>query len=325
MKKMFIATIIALLSQVSCQPVSVREEPSKQLPVFSQGTLGVEPETAEEVNAGNEVEEDQFDFLDPSLRPTTNIHYTGKYCSECHEQTPVEGGNKYLKFGGDYKQVCRCHTGPHESPIHSVDVVPSPEKAEKIPNDFPLDNGKLTCRTCHDIYGQCRKRLFGKNSLRGAPYEKRTDFCYKCHEETKYQKLDPHKQINDAGEVMIQKCLFCHEEKPEAAHATFKDVKLIGDIEVLCQRCHMIAGNHSGNFDHLGIVPSPERLKVMKGMEEKFDIILPLDENGKMTCITCHNPHDKGVIPSDRPGAKGAGSEFRHRLVENLCKECHQM
>lgn len=324
MKKILITAIITLLSQVSCQPASVRMEPAKEIPVSSQETPAVEKVTAEDVSAEKEAESSQFKFEDASVTAATNIHYTGKYCSECHEQTPVEGGEKYLKSGGDYKYLCRCHTTPHTSPIHSVDVVPSPEKAKKIPPDFPLDNGKLTCGTCHDIYRQCQKRLFEKNSLRGAPYTKRTDFCYKCHVETRYQRLNPHDQINDAGEVIIQKCLFCHKEKPDAAHATFKDVKLIGNIEVLCQRCHMIAGNHSGNYDHLGIVPSAERLKVMKGMEEKFNIILPLDENGEMTCITCHNPHDTGVIPSDRPGAKGADSEYRHRLPGMLCQECHQ-
>jgi hypothetical protein len=31
----------------------------------------------------------------PESRPVAdamNIHYTGKYCQECHEKTPIEGG-----------------------------------------------------------------------------------------------------------------------------------------------------------------------------------------------------------------------------------------
>ncbi|MGB2689048.1 MAG: hypothetical protein WBC36_08705, partial [Desulfobacterales bacterium] len=30
----------------------------------------------------------------------TNVHYTGKYCMVCHEQTPRKG-NKFLKYGDD--------------------------------------------------------------------------------------------------------------------------------------------------------------------------------------------------------------------------------
>lgn len=85
----------------------------------------------------------------------------------------------------------------------------------------------------------------------------------------------------------------------------------------------MISGNHAGNFDHM-VKPSARMLSVMKNMEEKFGIILPLDSEGKMTCATCHNPHDTGVIPPESPASKGAGSKYRHRLPERLCIECHQ-
>lgn len=274
---------------------------------------------------GRELTQPVFEFENDSVKSTTNIHYTGKYCNECHEKTPVTGGNQYLKFDGEYKHLCRCHSETETSIIHPFDIKPSPEKKKRIPADFPLKNGELSCGTCHDIYLQCQKRLFDKNSLRGAPYPRRTDFCFKCHDKKNYERLNPHDQINDAGEILIEKCLFCHEEKPDEKHATFKEVKFIGNIEVLCTRCHLIAGNHSGNADHMAIVPSAEGLKRIEAMEKKYNMILPLDENGKMTCITCHNPHEKGVIPGDAPGAKGAGSKYRHRLPENLCKECHQM
>ncbi len=267
----------------------------------------------------------EFSFENPDVTASTNIHYTGKYCNECHETTPVEGEDPYLMFGGDYNRLCRCHDLSPGVYIHPVDVTPAPEKKERMPADFPLENGQVTCLTCHNIYWQCQKRLFNRNSLRGAPYPNRTEFCYKCHARENYQKLDPHQQLNDEGEIIIETCLMCHTEKPDEKHATFKDVKFLGDIEMMCRRCHHIAGNHSGNADHMGIEPSPDGLQRIEVMEEKYNIRLPLDENGKMTCITCHNPHARGVIPADRPGSKGAGSKYRHRIPENLCKECHQM
>jgi hypothetical protein len=32
----------------------------------------------------------------------TPIHYTGRYCSLCHEKKPVVGGALYLKYNGNY-------------------------------------------------------------------------------------------------------------------------------------------------------------------------------------------------------------------------------
>jgi hypothetical protein len=257
------------------------------------------------------------------LSSSFNLHYTGMYCRECHEKIPEAGGNAFLKFGGDFTKLCKCHYNSPGDYIHPVDIEPSEKKAI-IPKDFPLKNGKISCATCHDLYLQCQKSTIKKTSLRGAPFGKRTDFCFKCHNKRDYVMLDAHKQLDDKNKIVQEICLYCHAEMPDEKHASYQEVKLIGSLEVICQRCHAIKGKHSGNFNHL-IKPSEKGLARMKEMEKKFDIILPLDENGKMTCITCHNPHQKGVIPAERAGAKGADSKFRHRLPGKLCIECHQM
>ena len=254
---------------------------------------------------------------------TAEYHYTGKYCSDCHEQIPQEGGNKFLKFDGDFNKLCKCHVETPDNYIHPVGIVPSQEKKIKIPAELPLQEGKITCLTCHDIYWQCQKRRVDKNSLRGSPFPKRSDFCYKCHDDSSYMMLDPHSQLNAWGKIIVEKCLYCHTEKPDETRAHYQDVQFIGDLEVICQRCHVIRGNHAGNVNHM-VKPSPKMLTRMQTMEQEFGIILPLDENGRLTCITCHNPHDKGVIQAESPAAKGAGSKYRHRLPGSLCAECHQ-
>jgi hypothetical protein len=249
-------------------------------------------------------------------------HYTGKYCSDCHEQIPQEGGNKFLKFSGDFNILCKCHTP--ENYIHPVNFAPSQADMAKIPAELPLQKGKITCLTCHDIYWQCQKRRVDKNSLRGLPFPKRSDFCYKCHDKANYLKLAVHTQLNAQGEIIVETCLYCHTDKPDESRARYQDVKFIGDLDPMCRRCHVIRGNHSGNFNH-AVRPSPTTLARMQAIEKEFAIILPLDENGQLTCITCHNPHDKGVIQTESPAARGAGSKYRHRLPGGqLCVECHQ-
>jgi hypothetical protein len=254
----------------------------------------------------------------------TNIHYTGQFCDECHDKTPAQDGDSYLKFNGDYSKLCRCHHGMSPGYCHPIDVTAEGAKKLNIPADFPVEDGKFTCNTCHDVYKQCQKRLFDRQSLRGAPYPHRTDFCFRCHDKQDYKKLNAHHQIQADGTLNVKMCLYCHAKKPNEKTFTYKDVTFVGDIKALCRRCHQIAGNHSGNFDHIGVTPSAEALKRMETMKEKYQIILPLTKDGKMTCITCHNPHQKGVIAEDKPSAKGADSEHRHRLPGKLCLACHE-
>ncbi len=256
----------------------------------------------------------------------TDIHYTGKFCSECHEKTPEEGGNKFLKFGGDFGQLCKCHNYTPGEYIHPENIVPSEEIKAKMPDTMPLTDGKISCVTCHDIYLQCQKskrlKWLNRRFLRGAPYGKRTGICFRCHDEKKYKMLDPHTQLNANGDIIVEKCLYCHVEKPDERQAPYKDVKLIGNLEMLCQRCHA-ERKHPASANHLR-KPSAGTLAIMKEGEKKFSIILPLDSDEKVTCATCHNPHEKGVIPDKMAGAKGASEKFRHRLPGKMCMACHK-
>jgi hypothetical protein len=283
--------------------------------------------------------EPELMFVDKKVTRETNVHYTGKYCSECHEQKPKKGGNKYLRFNSDYTQLCRCHGYTAESYIHPVNIVPSDEKKPKIPKSLPLQDEKVTCTTCHDIYKQCsynpRAKRENKFFLRGAPFARRTDLCFRCHDEKKYRMLDPHNQIDAQGNIIEDKCLYCHEEKPDEKRATFKAsegihgsvVKLIGSLEVLCYRCHYKQSTlHPINANHLR-KPSDKTLTNMKESEETFGIILPLNYEGKITCATCHNPHERGVIPDEKASARGASEKFRLRLpgeTGEICAACHK-
>jgi len=89
-------------------------------------------------------------------------------------------------------------------------------------------------------------------------------------------------------------------------------------------RCHNKTEKQTLHAKHLRR-PTPKVLARMKKIEVEFGIVLPLNEEGKITCPTCHNPHEKGVIPDYRAGAKGAGKQNRQRLSGNICIKCHQM
>ncbi|MBL7049748.1 MAG: hypothetical protein ISR96_09570 [Nitrospira sp.] len=261
-----------------------------------------------------------------SISPDTNIHFSADYCMECHEGALNNIGKSALRFASDYQRLCDCHNYSNENYIHPVDIVPSDEKKENIPSFMPLRKGSISCGTCHDLYIQCgeniESQLSNKRFLRGGPYQKRTDICFHCHDEEKYKKLNPHTQLDENGEIIAARCLYCHAGVPDQSIAGFQDVQLIGDLTMVCQRCHRKIVKHPADADH-HVVPSYKIRGKMKYTESQFGIVLPLDYEGMIFCATCHNPHEKGVIPAARLGSKGAGAEAKHRLPDKICMACH--
>jgi len=282
--------------------------------------------------------QDKYQFINNEVTADTDLHFTGKYCDECHENRPEKGKSVILRFNGNFTYLCRCHEYTPYTYIHPVDVEPSEEKKAKIPDDFPLQHGKVTCFTCHDIYKQCQKdtnvikigagtqRFYRKEImfLRGGRSQKRTDICFNCHEEQKYKNLNPHEQLTEKGDIIPEICLYCHTEKPDEKTATFNDVKLIGDLKMICQRCHGAMERHPAGVNHY-LRPSGTMYTRMQILEDKLEVVLPVDNEYMITCVTCHNPHERGVIPRQRRGAKGAVKPYRRSMPKVLCESCHGM
>lgn len=267
--------------------------------------------------------QDGGDPTDRLLPADISPHFNAKYCLQCHEQLPDKTNHKvYLKSGFAPETTCRCHFTSNIRCPHPSGIRPAETQDIHVPSDFPLKNGEITCSTCHDIYQQCRQQALKDSFLRGNPYFSRSDICFRCHNKKNYEKLNPHIQLDAKGVVQTETCLFCHVAQPIEKKSGSEKTELIGAVELLCRRCHVISGNHSGNFNHM-VKPSAKLLARMQAMEKQFAIKLPLDEKGALTCATCHNPHDKGILSDQNPAAKGAGSMFRHRLPDRMCIECH--
>ena len=260
------------------------------------------------------------------LNADTDIHFKSTYCGECHASVPEQGQPPSLKFNGDYTQLCWCHGYTSGTYIHPVEVIPSEKMKSRIPDDLPLIEGKLVCATCHDIYAQCqdnkRTKVMNSKFLRGAPYPNRTVLCFKCHDKKQYEMLDPHNQLDEYGDIVEMKCLYCHKKLPDVQTSRFEDIELIGNMLPLCSRCHSGIDRHPAGQNHLR-VPTAKTLKRMKSLEAQRGIILPLDNEGKLTCATCHNPHERGVLPNTSQGARGASEKFRHRVSTGFCQGCH--
>ena len=239
-------------------------------------------------------------------------------CAHCHESIPAKDTTAPFPKDVDPSGYCLdCHD--YSVNHHPVNIVPA------IPTtaSFPLFNGKVTCLTCHEIHGGPQHAGTPK-LLRGGPYADRRAICFGCHTQERYAKIDPHiMQDRFGNRTMIDGkvvCLFCHVAQPDPSQDTANTVLFRADINFLCWRCH--PQMHGGFLDkHFLVTPSEEFLKSMNRPAVQENFTLPLVPRGRITCSTCHNPHQQGIISY---GPAAAGADSLHRLrSNNICAACH--
>ena len=281
-----------------------------------------------------------------------NPHRDSGLCSLCH--TSAAGGREKLRFGGNVSQLCQsCHDGRLATrEAHVVDITPSPTLVRRIPSDFPLARGTLTCLSCHDVAQNCRAGQqpspFGQALLRGGRTPDPLLFCFRCHAPENYRPFNPHHQL-EAGKPKTDTCLWCHVDAPPVDSQPREGASygLRARAAALCRNCHVVAQSHPVAA-HMSATPSAAMMQYMSAYEMKSKMRLPfaqlleiaraakrvprsipLDEDGRITCYSCHNPHEKGLLPGGNPRAVGAepkqATNHRLRIPQgSVCVACHQ-
>ena len=149
--------------------------------------------------------------------------------------------------------------------------------------------------------------------------------------------INPHEQINDEGEVLWAKCLICHRNVPNIREErSIKDVKLRIEKEVkeLCYRCHTVI-KHPGAYGvTAALLGKPAPLHMIKMPPRKYDnlrimlkeinTVMPFDPvTGKITCPTCHNPHERGLLVGRNNWGADSVRRFRSEGLD-ICQNCHR-
>ena len=235
-----------------------------------------------------------------------------------------------MKFGGDSVKLCnRCHeTEFARTDIHPVGVSLLDAMKKNMPEDFPLEEGKVGCLTCHDPFPPMKedfaRQKVDPKFLRGGPYEVLVTFCFYCHRQEEYKKTNPHKQLDEQGRIDKDRCLFCHASLPDPAKAeAIGEVTFKSELALYCISCHPEEkSGHPSRADHLITLPVFLQ-ESLPAQLEKLQVELPLDGD-RIFCGTCHNPHEKGVIQRKEAQA-GAGEPNFLRLNGGyaLCVTCH--
>ncbi|MBI4650199.1 hypothetical protein HY745_02725 [Candidatus Desantisbacteria bacterium] len=258
-----------------------------------------------------------------------NPHWTETFCLCCHKEK--DDGKLELKFNGDYNKICNeCHeTNEARANIHPVGKVPRIRKNLKIINDLPLQEGRLTCLTCHDVRKQEKNDKKEKETnpyfLNNILAKDKKEICFKCHIQEKFSETNAHDQVTDEGEVNEEICIYCHISRPDREVIGLEDIDpTIEDLSFLCSRCHN-DGPHPAKTNHLVKLPEA-KLERKLHYESINNVIYPLDARKRIFCGTCHNVHESGIV-KNKKAAKGADQSNRVRLPllkGELCIMCHE-
>jgi len=191
---------------------------------------------------------------------------------------------------------------------HLFGIKPSTEIS--IPDTFHLNKDRqIDCQTCHGIKDM-KEQDFQKidkeddEFLREGPYETLTEFCYRCHDSKQYQRDNIHKMLDTNGKIIKNTCLYCHEETPDTEQKEFKiaDLKLRLPPQNICYGCHLYTPHFNAQTHQTK--PDKEMKKRINKYEQDHKIIMPLSDDGKIICITCHNSHQINVISQQKPAGK---------------------
>ncbi len=263
--------------------------------------------------------EDYYTFI----RETTelNPHGGNLYCLACHTTKPLAGETPEYLFGPkNLDRLCqRCHADVDH---HVIGKTSSPTTWRMDFLNYPLSEGRIGCLTCHTPHpGEAKVEGESGFFLRGEPYPRMIDFCQKCHEEKNLGRLNPHDQMTPTGEIIERSCLFCHVKVPDMARPRAVRAEDFNDtLTSICTKCHEPFPHP--DIDHI-LQPGEEMAASIKAYEGRRDVVLPLDFDGRITCVTCHNPHEKGLMTG--PDAVGADEVKKLRLTttNEICTPCH--
>jgi predicted CXXCH cytochrome family protein len=263
-----------------------------------------------------------------AVSKNVNPHWRNVMCVTCHVGKPEKGAPNLL-MSGDVNSLCiRCHNAEvAKAFLHPVDCEPS--ENVHIPDDLPLSEGKITCQTCHksslqetgeDISIALRSNSAFLRHDDMSPAE----FCYECHILEIFSKVNVHEQLTENGDIRTNMCSGCHYVMPEDDGDPTLTTGWDVDPKEFCLLCHrkgIYTKNHPAG-PHL-VEPSRDTLYTLLDAESRIGAPLPLFED-RITCSTCHDPHQKGVLKSHSnidiaSGKRGVRAMYR----EILCTGCH--
>ncbi|UCD77935.1 MAG: hypothetical protein JSW26_21370 [Desulfobacterales bacterium] len=255
-------------------------------------------------------------------------------CETCHSAHGAKYEN-YLIASGKNSSLClECHEDKNpltpagkKKPMHVVSV--KPVKAT-IPEAMMQKgartgkNGELICLTCHKVH----ENQTNQASLLVTDDQKEA-FCLNCHPDKKSITDSAHNlRLSGPNEKNLQGATVAQAGVCSACHLPHKPARqLSGEgnfTTMLCLSCHS-QGNIAGKASLTGTQhPLAVRPKNTSALPLFNDFGLQ-DQNGTITCTTCHDPHRSAEDHVSRKTNENKASRqfFTRKPSREICAECH--
>ncbi|UCH20798.1 MAG: hypothetical protein JSU83_20060 [Deltaproteobacteria bacterium] len=273
-------------------------------------------------------------------------------CETCHIAHGSSNEGHLIRSGRNSGICLDCHRDKNnftpdgkKKPYHVFNVKPL---NATIP-DHLLDQGakvghkkEVICQTCHKVH----RSQNGQNLLL-VKQDTKSTLCLTCHADKQYITTTKHNLIHSApNEKNLQGHTVTETGACSACHLPHKAArKLDGKSDFTSQMCLSCHGkgnmaekeNLQGNSHPLNLNPFEKNSNgpfYTVADVQSENLKLPLfnkygiqDNNGKMTCSTCHNPHRwraNSPVGEIRKNVKGdRTSSFLRIRSPEICRECH--
>lgn len=209
-------------------------------------------------------------------------------CVQCHPRGE-----------GESVGCAECHDSANH--VHPTNVA----APATVPPEFPLEQGRLGCATCHRLHSPTGP--YALRALAGRDSSGLRDLCTACHG-AGLASQDPHRATPG-----VNRCSFCHAPIDPKAVLYGARPKIRAAADRVCDYCHnMGAQSHPRNIDPVLDLPPG----------------LPRGTKGAITCLTCHSPHGSSRFTHYVREEYGAhferGKEDNpHQNDRHSCAGCH--
>jgi hypothetical protein len=142
-------------------------------------------------------------------------------------------------------------------------------------------------------------------------------FCYRCHQQKNNTPNNFHIMLDENSKAIKEKCTFCHTKQLDpddfypkqflsADNPKKQKFDLRLPVEKICIGCHLETPHLNAKLHQVKL--ASVMLQKLKDYEQQHKIRFPLIKQQTITCITCHNAHQKGVLHKDSSIAQQTGT-----------------
>ncbi len=257
-------------------------------------------------------------------------------CLSCHN-----------KDGLARKKVLSDFSHPYNVAMNDKGMDPDLPVFDMEGRRVPLEKGFLSCPTCHDPHRGRKLMADGKpgagDKFLRFPNKPSPELCSQCHPGESRVELTDHdllatgsNVLNNQGQSPAESgtcgvCHLIHKAKNRKLWAlTIPDSRQ--PAEGVCMACHspggVAAAKVLGKRSHpVNIRPASKGIKTSLPLYDKKG---EKNEEGMLTCLSCHNPHQwdpEKPEPARSYGMEGDGNNSFLRLKSApsaaLCVSCH--